>query len=141
MCKRLTSSVHCLSYIDIHDEQRESDPTKLLVFSPSSPCGSDSDQTYSQLDCITPQDDGSNDDCDFSRKEEYERLMEIADKDDDDSSVDERVTVEGRSTSLGGLAYKATLSWLHSIHGYVYDLVFEHSCHGCVHFSGMVQFP
>jgi hypothetical protein len=62
----------------------------------------------------------------------------------DESSVIERVTVEGRFTSVGGFAYKATLSWLHSTcsrQEYVHDPVFKHSCHGCVHFSGMVEFP
>ena len=128
------------------DEHRESDRAKLLVLTPSSQCGSDCDQSQSQLDRVTPQDEEWNDDdedCDFSQNEEYERSMDIANQDNDDSSVSviERVTVEGRFTSVGGFAYKATLSWLHSTHGYVYDPVFEHSCHGCVHFSGMVQFP
>jgi hypothetical protein len=131
-----------------NDEQhKKGDSGQLLLLSPpsQSQCGSNLDQTQSQLDPIQPQDELSmndDDDCDLSVMEENERLMETADNDDnDDSSVIQRVTVEGRFASVGGFAYKATLSWLHSTHVYVHDPVFKHSCHGCVHFSGMVQFP
>ena len=128
------------------DSLTDSVPAKSPGLSPSSPFASECHQSDSKLDYIPPQDECMDDDCDFSENEEHER-MEFTDKDDRDndddstSSLTKRVKVKGCFTSLGGVAYTVTLSWLYSSTAFVGDPVFKHSCHNCVHFSGMVEFP